>query len=224
MDYAPLLPRLLANVQALADEIVLVDGGSEDRTVEVAERHPKVQLHRRPFDDAARQKNHAIGKARGDWVLIVDTDELLGDRLRRRIPGLLRHRRRRWFKFPRYWLAATDPLRYVAAPLLYPDWQLRLFRNLPFFRYEEGRPVHHRFPRRGRGPGARVRRSHIFHLDFLLRDRPSREEKVARYGRKSPGSAETNRMYLYEDLPHRLRRCRETVAELRGTGSRPLSS
>ena len=211
MDRAALLPGLLANVEGIADEIVVLDGGSRDESREVAAAHPKVRLSERPFDNAAAQKNHAIGLARGDWVLIVDTDELLGDRLRARIPALIRHPRRRWYKFARYWVTGTEPLVHVRTERLYPDWQLRLFRNDPFFRYEPGRPVHHRFPREGRGTGRRVRGAHIFHFDFLLCDRAARERKVARYQALSPASATTNRMYLYEDVPHRIRRCREPL-------------
>lgn len=210
-DQEKLLPGLLANVARVADEIVVVDGGSRDRTPEIAAREPKVKLVHRSFDDHATQKNHAIDQAGCDWVLIVDTDERLGERLIDRIPVLVTHPRRRWYKFPRYWVVEERPYRYVRSPDHYPDWQLRLFRNEPFFRYEAKKRVHHRFPRQGRGAGKKVRGSHIFHLDFLLNDRAAREAKVARYTAIAPESASVHAMYLYEDQPHQIRDCRERI-------------
>jgi len=213
-DQAHLLPRLLGNIAPVADEIVAVDGGSKDGTEDVLRSHPKVRYERRRFDTITRQKNHAIALARGEWVLIVDSDELLSDSLRAALPELVRSCRKRWFKFPRYWLATGAPPRYVRADGLYPDHQLRLFRNAPIFRYTDERPVHHRFPREGRGPGVKLRgTAHIFHLDFLLNDRARREAKVARYDALDPAARETNHLYLWEDLPHEVRPCEEPWPE-----------
>jgi glycosyltransferase involved in cell wall biosynthesis len=215
-DQVGLLPRLLRNVEAVADEIVVVDGGSKDDTREVARAHPKVRLLERPFDTVTLQKNFAIQSCARDWVLVLDSDELLGDRLRERIPTLIRHWRHRWYKLPRYWLVETAPPRYVRSERLYPDWQLRLFRRDPVFRYLDDRPVHHRFPKQGRGPGTRVAGAHIVHLDFLLNDRAARERKVARYDALDPERADVNAMYLYEDAPHEVLPCEERISSLDG--------
>jgi len=68
-NLAELLPRL-----GWADEIVVVDGGSRDATVDVARRHGCRVVSRR-FDDFASQRNLAIRLARGDWVFSIDADE-----------------------------------------------------------------------------------------------------------------------------------------------------
>ena len=57
-----------------ADEILVVDGGSSDETVRIAER-AGARVIERPFDDFARQRNFALEAARGEWVLFVDADE-----------------------------------------------------------------------------------------------------------------------------------------------------
>ncbi|MEN9734216.1 MAG: hypothetical protein RLZ45_2211 [Verrucomicrobiota bacterium] len=65
----------LRSVQGLADQIVLVDTGSTDRTVEIARSHG-AEVHFRDWDDDfSAARNAALMHARGDWVLILDADE-----------------------------------------------------------------------------------------------------------------------------------------------------
>lgn len=64
-----LLPQL-----GWADETVVVDGGSRDRSVEVARCHG-VHVVERAFDDFASQRNAALDAAHGDWVFFIDADE-----------------------------------------------------------------------------------------------------------------------------------------------------
>lgn len=66
---AELLPRL-----DWVDEVVVVDGGSTDRSVDVARSHG-CRVFERPFDTFARQRNYAIQQASCDWVLSIDADE-----------------------------------------------------------------------------------------------------------------------------------------------------
>lgn len=68
------LSRCLESVQNLADEIVVVDSGSTDRTKEIAESH-KAKFFYRKFDNYANQKNFAALKTKGDWILSIDGDE-----------------------------------------------------------------------------------------------------------------------------------------------------
>ena len=57
-----------------ADEILVVDSFSTDRTVEIAQRYP-VQLLQREYFGSAAQKNWALDRVKHPWVLIVDADE-----------------------------------------------------------------------------------------------------------------------------------------------------
>lgn len=57
-----------------ADEIVLVDGGSRDRTIEIA-RSFGARVYERPFDNFALQQNFALSLPASDWILSLDADE-----------------------------------------------------------------------------------------------------------------------------------------------------
>jgi glycosyltransferase involved in cell wall biosynthesis len=63
-----------------ADEIVVLDSGSTDRTIEIAEKlGARVLDH--PFKNYAAQKNYADGEAENDWILSIDADESLSEGL-----------------------------------------------------------------------------------------------------------------------------------------------
>lgn len=58
-----------------ADEIIVVDDGSTDRTIEIAEKHNARIFHRALHGDWAQQKNFAIAQASCRWVFLIDADE-----------------------------------------------------------------------------------------------------------------------------------------------------
>jgi len=202
-DNARTLSPVLECLAAVADEIVVVDGGSRDGTDEIAAAHPAVRFYRRAFDgNIAVQKNFACDQAYGDWLLILDSDELLSAATLEAVPRLIRNPLASWYKFSREWLVEKDGrLWRLQSPLHHPDFQLRLFRNRPPFRYDLSRsPIHHNFPKRGRGWGRKMPRLAIQHFDLLLNSRAAREAKVERYREMDAASERTHGMYLWEDL------------------------
>jgi len=74
-DEESVLPRCLRSVQNLADEIVVVDTGSTDRTVEIAQSLGANVFLYKWKDDFAAARNYAMDQATGDWVLQIDADE-----------------------------------------------------------------------------------------------------------------------------------------------------
>ena len=76
-DEEDMLPGALESVQGVVDEIVVVDTGSTDRTVEIALSFRARVYHHTWEDDFSAARNLSIGYATGDWVLILDADERL---------------------------------------------------------------------------------------------------------------------------------------------------
>ena len=70
------------------DEILLVDSYSNDATVNIASRLPRVRILKRTYLGGASQKNWAIDRALYDWILILDADERVTPELREEIEDL----------------------------------------------------------------------------------------------------------------------------------------
>lgn len=75
------LPRALASTAGVADEVIVVDSGSTDRTCEIA-RQAGARVLQRAFDQYDTQKNFAAAQAGHDWILALDADEALSPELR----------------------------------------------------------------------------------------------------------------------------------------------
>lgn len=119
------LPRTLASVR-WANEIVIVDSGSTDATLAIAQGFG-ARLFEQPWKGFAAQKNSAIGHATGDWILSLDADEEVSSELSREIQTLLAGEPTfNAYRIPRLNHFLGRPLRHGGY---WPDPKLRLFRR-----------------------------------------------------------------------------------------------
>ncbi len=94
------LGECLASV-AWADELVVLDSGSHDATLEIAGRSG-ARIAAQPFRGYARQKQDAIDRASHRWVLLLDSDESLAPGAREVIEAALVAPQARGFELPRH--------------------------------------------------------------------------------------------------------------------------
>jgi len=71
------LPKCLASVKDVVDEIVVLDTGSTDRTVEIAKQFGAKVYHFKWCNDFSAARNQALKYVTGDWILVLDADETL---------------------------------------------------------------------------------------------------------------------------------------------------
>ena len=124
------LARTLSSVR-FADEVVVVDSGSTDRTVEIAESFgAKVFIE--PWKGFARQKNSAIEKCSGTWVLSLDADEELTAELQTEMSQMLEADAGILPQIDGYRLRLRHIFlgRWMRHGGYYPDLKLRLFRRV----------------------------------------------------------------------------------------------
>ena len=110
---------------AFADEILVVDCGSTDATLEIARRHGARVVHHDWLGYGA-QKQFAVETAAHDWVLCIDADERVTPQLQRNIAETVVSQRFQAYRMARANVFMGRVLRHGEG---YPDWSLRLFHR-----------------------------------------------------------------------------------------------
>jgi glycosyltransferase involved in cell wall biosynthesis len=144
LNEADNLSRTLASVR-FADEIIVVDSGSTDRTVEIA-RSFGAKVFLEDWKGFAGQKNSAIEKCTGTWVLSLDADEELTAELQAEIGAMLEADALTTPQVDGYRLRLRHVFlgRWMRYGGYYPDMKLRLFRRVTGsgIAHFTDRPVH----------------------------------------------------------------------------------
>ncbi len=123
------LPDCLKSVRQLADEIVVVDDSSKDKTREIAKSFGAkvIKTPKQTFFDS--NKNVAIKACSGDWIFLLDADERVSPELAKEINKTVQN----WFpgQPEAYWLPRKNYFlgRYLRKGGQYPDPVLRLFKK-----------------------------------------------------------------------------------------------
>ncbi len=120
-----------------ADEILVLDSGSEDQTVALALKMG-ARVKYRPFDTYPRQRNAALELARGEWAFFVDADERVSQESSDEVQEAIAQSEKAGFWIPRHNYIFGRLIRHAGW---YPDYQLRLFLK-DKARYDEDREVH----------------------------------------------------------------------------------
>jgi glycosyltransferase involved in cell wall biosynthesis len=134
------IARTLDSVKAIAHEMIVVDSGSTDKTAELA-RSRGAKVFVEEWRGFSKQKNAAMSKASGDWILSLDADEEVSPELAASIQALLKSGKAAP-EFDGYMVGRKNIYlnRWLKRSGYYPDRKLRLVRRgMGEF---EDRPVH----------------------------------------------------------------------------------
>ena len=121
------LPRALASIKSIADEIVVVDMESTDKTVAIAKKEGAKVYSHKPVGYVEPDRNFAISKANCDWILILDADEEIKPELAKKLKIIAKSKKpsdfyrlprknivfKKWLKHSRWW----------------PDYNIRFFKK-----------------------------------------------------------------------------------------------
>ncbi len=125
------LENCLKSVEGIVDEIIAVDSGSTDKTMEIAKSFGAEVVEIKWQNDFSRARNVSLDYAKGDWILVLDADEELPTSTRKSIRNVVDQTEASGIILIQRNLAPEDEMEK------YSDLaSVRLFRNLPEFRYE----------------------------------------------------------------------------------------
>lgn len=107
------------------DEVLLLDTGSQDNTLSIAKTYPNVVIKESPFLGFGQSHNLASSLAKHDWILSIDSDEIISKELASEIRSLTLDpnavyaiRRNNYFRG-----------KFIKGCGWYPDWQVRLYNK-----------------------------------------------------------------------------------------------
>lgn len=120
------LPHALASVKDFADEIVVVDQDSSDKTFDIAERFGAKVFKHQKVSHVEVARNFAISKATNPWVLILDPDEEIPKDLAQKIVKILKNPAADFYRIPRKNIIFGKWIKYSRW---WPDYNIRLFKK-----------------------------------------------------------------------------------------------
>ncbi len=181
MNSAERIQPLLGYVRRFSDQIVVgVDSKTTDNTLAACEGLADELF---VIESDALTCNAGletlVDRCQGDWVLRLDDDEFPEPHFETLITGLMLQARYTHFKIPRLHLCEVAPMRWVDDSYLYPDYQMRLFRNDKRLLKFPGAVGH--LGIECQGPKGRLNTVNLVHLNLAINPRFKREAKLRTY-------------------------------------------
>jgi glycosyltransferase involved in cell wall biosynthesis len=165
------IARCLESAKSIADEIIVVDSCSTDKTASIA-GDAGAQVIQRRFKGYGEQKNFATSQAANDWILSLDADEVLSPELQQSIRDL-KDTGYAAYEMPRMTNYCGKWIRHCGW---YPDRQTRLYNRLKG-KWEEKKV--HEYWRPDNGAAKGLLKGDILHYSFTSLDQHL--EKIQRY-------------------------------------------
>ncbi len=113
------------NSTIFADEVIIYDSGSEDNTLEIAKKFQNVKIYiDTKWEGFGIQKQKAVNKAKNRWVFVLDSDEVITEKLKKEILTTIKNP-----KHDAYYVARLNNFfgKWMKHTGLFPDYSIRLF-------------------------------------------------------------------------------------------------
>lgn len=188
--------RLMQVGRAIADEVVVgIDDSSTDNTESQCRGFADRIVRLEPLEYNIEQAFAALNDCcSSDWILRLDDDELPSARLVAALPALMRDREMTHYWFRRRWVIGNTATQWIAGSPYWPDWQLRLYRNIRSIVTVPGE-LHTSYIVQGWGrywsDGA------LYHFERVWRSDRDRRRKIQAYRRLRPAFDHAG---FYEEL------------------------
>lgn len=176
------LPIALESLCNIYDELIIVDGGSSDSTLDIALQYKARIIYSKWPGNHSQQRNVYLREVKTDWVFVIDSDEFIDKKLlfflrlvkQREIPNTDN------FWIPRKWISPFDKKYYIAQKPHFPDIQCRLFKyHKKLSYYGQVHEVVMGFKNQGKP----LTDLSLYHLDLFINSRETRQKKVSRYSK-----------------------------------------
>ena len=123
------------NSCTFADEVLIVDSGSNDNTIEIAKTFNNTKILNQKWLGFGKQKQAGVNATSNEWVFVLDSDEIITDELKEEIISTCNNPTCKAYFIPRLNYFFGEPIRRCG---LYPDITLRLFdKNFASFSKDE---------------------------------------------------------------------------------------
>lgn len=120
------IKRAIDSVKKIADEIVVVDMESSDKTVKIAKENGAEVYQHKNVNYVEPARNFAISKAKFEWVLILDADEVIPKTLSKKLVELSSKSEADYYRIPRKNMVLGKWMRHSRW---WPDYNIRFFRK-----------------------------------------------------------------------------------------------
>ena len=168
------------------DELIIVDGGSTDKTCEIAANYGARIIRSQWSGNHSHQRNVYLREIKTDWVFVIDADEFIDRKTKEFLQfvqqqGNLLENDNFWI--PRKWISPFSLESYISALPHTPDFQCRLFKyNKDISYVGQIHELIHGFKSSGQGK----EELSIYHLDLFINSEEKRRAKVRRYMKYNP--------------------------------------
>lgn len=207
MNSAQRIRPLLQYIRRFSDEIVVgVDSKTTDDTLAACEGlADELFVIQSDALTCNAGLEPLVDRCHGDWVLRLDDDEFPEPHFEKLVTGLIATDRYTHYKIPRLHLSAIDPLMWINDGYLYPDYQMRLFKNEKSLLKFPGAVGHLGIECAGRK--GRLNSVNLIHLNMAINPRFKREAKLKTYIERLNGGwvhPVNEHALLFEDFNYRI--------------------